>query len=52
VKLTRSMELMKEYEKCPKCGNSHIANGEGKLIVEDTTFHRSCKCGWEVTIEE
>jgi len=46
------MELMKEYEKCPKCGNSHIANGEGKLIVEDTTFHRSCKCGWEVTIEE
>lgn len=52
MKLTRSLELMQKYTECPKCGNAYIANGQGKLIIEDDTFYRSCKCGWEVKIQD
>ena len=52
MKLTRSLELMAKYTTCPECGNGYIANGEGKLIIEDDMFYRSCKCGWEVKIQE
>ena len=51
MKLTRSLELMERYTTCPECGNKHIANGEGKLFIEENYFYRSCKCGWEVKIQ-
>lgn len=52
MKLTRSLELMAKYTTCPECGNGYIANGEGKLIIEDDMFYRSCKCGWEIKIQD
>lgn len=48
MKLSSAMELIQKYTHCPNCGNDHIGNGEGKLIVEDDSFYRSCKCGWEI----
>lgn len=44
-------KLMKDNLKCPKCGSSKVGNGEGKITIEDHTFYRSCKCGWEVKLE-
>ncbi|MCC5428679.1 DUF3797 domain-containing protein [Clostridium botulinum] len=43
---------MKKYEKCPKCGNNKIGNGEGGIIIEDDTYTRTCKCGFKITINE
>lgn len=48
----KSVELMRKYNTCPKCGSDAIGNGHGKLIVTDTEFLRSCKCGWEVKVKE
>ena len=48
MQLDRSTELMKKYAECPECGNDKISNGEGGLVINDHTFHRWCKCGWEV----
>lgn len=47
-----SLKLMKKYSDCPKCGNGLVGNGEGKMIIDDDTFFRSCKCGWKVEIKE
>lgn len=46
-----STELMKKYGDCPECGNIYVGNGQGTLIIEDDVFTRSCKCGWEVTVD-
>ncbi|EEM44314.1 DUF3797 domain-containing protein [Bacillus cereus] len=48
----KTLELMNEYGKCNKCGNEIIGDGEGILEVEDGRFKRTCKCGWNVEIEE
>lgn len=48
MNLNDSMELMKKYSTCPKCGNDKIGNGQGTLIIEDNVFERSCNCGWKV----
>ena len=47
-----SMELINRYADCPKCGNEHIGNGQGGLIVDDDIFKRWCKCGFEIIINE
>jgi hypothetical protein len=52
MKLTSTLKLMEKYAYCPQCGNGYISNGEGALIVEDLTFFRSCKCGFEITVDE
>ncbi|WP_281243730.1 DUF3797 domain-containing protein [Fontibacillus panacisegetis] len=36
----------------PDFGNEYIANGEGKLIIEDDIFIRSCKCGFEIITDK
>ena len=46
----RAMALISQYGTCPECGNAYIANGDGKLIINDDKFYRSCKCGWEITL--
>ena len=48
MNIEKSIELMNKYGKCPKCGNTHIGGGQGKLIIDDDTFYRECKCGWSV----
>lgn len=54
MKLTDAVMLMERYRNCLKCSNQFIGDGEGQMITEETTFYRSCKCGWnvKVTIEE
>ena len=46
------LALMQKYADCPSCGNSMLGNGEGKLIAEDNTFTRECKCGFKITTDE
>lgn len=48
----KSMELMEKYCDCPKCGNEYIGNGQGGMTVEDDTFRRWCKCGFDITVDE
>lgn len=43
---------MPKYNDCPKCGSSKIGCGEGKLIIEDDTFYRDCKCGWSIKVDK
>lgn len=52
MRLTRAIELMREYGRCPDCGNEHIGNESGSLEVEGDTFRRICKCGFKVEITE
>lgn len=47
-----SLELMKKYSNCPDCGNEYIGNGEGTLEIENNIFKRTCKCGYEITIDK
>lgn len=48
----KSMELMGKYADCPTCGNKYIGNSQGGIIVEDDTFRRWCKCGFDITVNE
>lgn len=50
VNIHNSMELMKKYSRCPKCGSEEIGNGNGGVIVENNTFRRFCKCGYDVSL--
>lgn len=43
--------LIKLYGQCPKCRNHFIGVGLD-IIVEESSFFRSCSCGWTVQIEE
>lgn len=48
----KSVQLIRKYAECPKCGNDKVGNGEGTLIIEDDTFTRTCKCGWSIEVKE
>lgn len=48
----KAKELMEKYADCPECGNEYICNGQGGIIVEDDTFRRWCKCGFDITVNE
>lgn len=50
MNIWNSMELMKKYSKCPQCGSIEIGNGNGGVVVENNTFRRFCKCGFDVTL--
>lgn len=50
MKSSDVLMLSKRNKECPKCGNEYIGNGQGKLIIDDESYFRSCKCGWNVTI--
>lgn len=52
MNILKSMNLMKKYTNCPKCGNEYIGNGQGGIIVENDTFRRFCKCGFDITVDE
>ncbi|NFF59823.1 DUF3797 domain-containing protein [Clostridium botulinum] len=32
------VSLIRKYEKCPRCGNDKVGNGEGGVVVEEDTF--------------
>lgn len=44
----RCLELLQQYNECPRCGNDEIGNGEGTLEIDEDKFVRTCKCGWRV----
>jgi transcription elongation factor Elf1 len=46
------LKISEKYNNCPECGSDKIGNGEGTLTVEDDTYTRTCKCGFEVAIKE
>lgn len=46
------IELGKQHSECPRCGSSRIGGGSGMIYVDDVTFRRTCKCGWEVEVIE
>lgn len=46
------LAIMQKHERCPNCGSTTIGNGLGGIIVEDETFTRGCKCGFEITVDE
>lgn len=50
MNMVKSMELIKKYSSCPECGSNNIGNGEGGLIVNENTFRRFCKCGYDITV--
>ena len=52
MKLKRVIELGKELSVCQQCGSDKIGGGSGMIYVDDVTFRRTCKCGWEVEITE
>lgn len=51
MNMCKSMELIEKYADCPNCGNEFIGNGQGGLVVEDSTFRRFCKCGFDITVD-
>jgi len=48
----KTVELLRKYNKCQKCGSEKLGNGSGTLEVTDDVFKRTCKCGWVVVINE
>lgn len=52
VDIYKSIQLMRKYSKCKECGNKLIGDGEGTMEIDDDTFKRTCKCGWQVEITE
>ena len=52
MKITRAMELIKQYGVCPRCGSDKITGTKGSLIVKNKSFYRSCECGYNVEIKE
>ena len=45
-------KLLDKYGECPKCGNEYINNGHGGLVIDNNTFRRFCKCGFDITVDE
>lgn len=52
MEVMKVVKLIDKYGTCPECGNKYIGNGSGELEVDEQVFRRSCKCGWEVKVEE
>lgn len=52
MNMINAMRLARQYAECPKCGNTYVGNGQGEVIITDSEFYRSCKCGWEITVGE
>ena len=48
----KTMKLLRKYAKCPKCGSELLGNGKGSLEVTDDTFKRTCKCGWNIKVNQ
>lgn len=51
MNIDESSKLMTQYSDCPECGNNRVGGDMGKLIIENDIFFRSCRCGWEVTVD-
>ncbi|KEI18258.1 DUF3797 domain-containing protein [Clostridium haemolyticum] len=45
------VSLIRKYEKCPVCGSYKVGDIEGKILIDGDIFKRSCKCGFEITLD-
>ena len=52
MRLNQVIKLIEIYGECPICKNNLIGYKEGDFIVDEYSFTRRCKCGYEVTIKE
>jgi hypothetical protein len=52
MKPNDALKLIQLYAVCLECGNDSVGGGAGTLTVTETTFHRTCKCGFSVTADE
>ena len=52
MKLDQVIKLMEMYGECPICKNNLISCKKDDFIVDEHSFTRKCKCGYEVTIKE
>ncbi|AEF56922.1 DUF3797 domain-containing protein [Clostridioides difficile] len=52
MKMKNVLKLSAMYCFCPKCGSDELGEGEGSLIVDEYTFHRKCKCGFDIIVDE
>lgn len=43
-------KLLNKYAICPQCGSDHIRKTD-KIRIGDKTFHRSCGCGFSITVD-
>lgn len=48
LNLRTAVKLIQMYGACLECGNEHIGDNEGVLIIDVDVFYRTCKCGWNV----
>ena len=48
----KAMKVSQKYAVCPDCGNGLIGNGQGSIVIDETTFMRTCRCGFHITIDE
>ena len=52
MKLKEVIKLMEIYGECPMCKNNLIGCKKDDFIVDEHSFTRRCKCGYEVTKKE
>ncbi|MEN7644247.1 DUF3797 domain-containing protein [Clostridioides difficile] len=52
MKMRNVFKLSSMYCICPKCGSDKLGEGEGSLIVDEYTFRRKCKCGFDMIVDE
>ena len=52
MKLDQVIKLMEIYGECPICKNNLISCKKDDFTVNEHSFIRRCKCGYEVTIKE
>ena len=52
MKLDQVIKLMEIYGECPICKNNLISCKKDDFTVDEHSFTRKCKCGYEVTIKE
>ena len=52
MKLKEVIKLIEIYGECPICKNNLIGCKKDDFTVDEHSFTRRCKCGYEVTIKE
>ena len=52
MKLKEVIKLIEIYGECPICKNNLIGCKKDDFVVDEHSFTRRFKCGYEVTIKE
>lgn len=50
MNMFKASELMDKYGACPDCGNDLLGENQGGIVVEEDTFRRFCKCGFDLVV--